>query len=254
MTKIITIPDLEKLIAKHGIEAFYRDLLRYLREDFARWDKFHKSPRVAAHVPKGVVELMPIWDDRYFSYKYVNGHPKNPATGHLTVVAFGCLSDLETGYPLILSEMTILTGIRTAATSALATDLLARPNASTMTVIGTGAQSEFQVLAHKIVRPLKTIRYFDLDPRSMHRFRNNLEKSGLELIECKSAEEAVHGSEIITTATAAPGHNEVVKDKWVLPGMHLNAIGGDSPGKTELPLELLKRAKIFVEFLPQTQI
>lgn len=254
MTKIITIPDLEKLIAKHGMQAFYRDLLRYLNEDFSRWDKFDKSPRLAAHVPNGVIELMPIWDERYYSYKYVNGHPKNPASGHLTVVAFGCLADIATGYPLLLSEMTVLTGIRTAATSALASDLLAKRDVTTMAVIGTGAQSEFQVLAHRIVRPLDTIRYFDRNQETMHRFRKNMEGTGLRLIECRSAEEAVEGSGIITTATAAPGHQEVIKDPWVKSGVHINGIGGDSPGKTELPLATLKRAKIFVEFLPQTVI
>lgn len=254
MTKIITLPDLEKLLAKHGMQAFYRDLLHYLKEDFSHWNKFHKIPRVAAHVPNGIIELMPIWDDRFFSYKYVNGHPRNTASGHLTVVALGCLADVATGYPLLLSEMTVLTGIRTAATSALASDLLANSDATTMTVIGTGAQSEFQVLAHRIVRPLTSVRYFDLDSHSMHRFRKNMEGTGLNLIECRSAEEAVHGSDIITTATAAPGHQEVVKDVWIKPGMHINGIGGDSPGKTELPLATLKRAKIFVEFLPQTQM
>ena len=254
MTKTITIPDFEKLIAHHGMQAFYRDLLHYLREDFARWEKFHKIPRVAAHVPKGAIELMPIWDDRYFSYKYVNGHPNNPKSGHLTVVAFGALADLASGYPLLLSEMTILTAIRTAATSALASSFLARDNATTMAVIGTGSQSEFQVLAHRIVRPIETIRYFDLDAHTMQRFKHNLQGTKLQLIECRSAEEAVEGCDIITTATAAPGHHEVIKDAWIKPGMHINGIGGDCPGKTELALSTLKHARIFVEFLPQTQI
>ncbi|MBS3905300.1 MAG: ornithine cyclodeaminase [Simkania sp.] len=254
MTKIITIPDLEQLIAQHGMQTFYRDLLRYLKEDFARWDKFHKIPRIAAHVPNGIIELMPIWDDRYYSYKYVNGHPNNTASGHLTVVALGCLADIATGYPLLLSEMTVLTGIRTAATSALASDLLAKHGVTTMAVIGTGAQSEFQVLAHRVVRPIDTIRYFDLDPHTMLRFKKNMEGTGLHLIECRSAEETLIGSEIIVVTTAAPGHQEVVKDTWVKPGVHINGIGGDSPGKTELALAILKRSKIFVEFMPQTQI
>lgn len=254
MTKIVTIPDLEKIIEKHGMQAFYRDLIHYLKEDFARWEKFHKIPRVAAEVSKGIIELMPIWDDRYYSYKYVNGHPKNPETGHLTVVAFGCLADIATGYPLILSEMTVLTGLRTAATAAIATECLAKPNLTTLSVIGTGAQSEFQTLAHRVVRPIDTVKYFDLDPKAMERFKKNMERTGLRLIACKSGEEAVHGSELIIVATAAKGHHEVIKDAWVKPGMHINGIGGDSPGKTELALATLKRAKIFVEFLPQTQV
>ncbi len=116
------------------------------------------------------------------------------------------------------------------------------------------APSEFQVLAHRVVRPVKTIRYFDRDNHSMERFRRNLEGTRLHLVECCSAEEAVEGCEIITTATAAPGHQEVIKDEWVKPGVHINGIGGDCPGKTERPVSTLKRAKIFVEFLQQTQI
>ncbi len=253
MTKIITISDLEKIIAQHGMQAFYLDLLTFLKEDFSRWKSFHKIPRVAAHVPNGIIELMPIWDDRYFSYKYVNGHPNNTASGHLTVVAFGAFVDIKTGYPLLLSEMTLLTGIRTAATSALASHYLARKEAETFGIIGTGAQSEFQVLAHQAVRKIKTVKYFDIDPHAMKRFKKTMEKTGLDLVACSSAEETVKGCDIITVATAAAGHHEILQDAWVKPGMHINDIGGDSPGKTELSLDTVKRAKVFIEFLPQTQ-
>ncbi len=254
MTTIITIPDLEQLIAQHGFKAFYRDLLQYLKDDFKRWNEFHKVPRPAAHFPGGVIELMPIWDDQYFNYKYVNGHPNNTKSNLLTVVAFGCLSNGMSGYPLLLSEMTLLTGIRTAATSALASDLLSKPNLTSMGIIGTGAQSEFQVLAHRLIRPIDTVYYFDRDPHSMLRFHNNLERTELKLVRCSSAEETVRNTELIVTATAAPGHHEVIKDAWVKPGMHISGIGGDSPGKTELAAATLKRSKIFVEFLPQTEV
>src|SRR5580693_2351559 len=66
----------------------------------------------------GVIELMPTSDGRLYSFKYVNGHPKNTAAGLLTVTAFGVLSDVATGYPLLLSEMTFVTALRTAAMSA----------------------------------------------------------------------------------------------------------------------------------------
>lgn len=253
MTRIITIANLQELLRKHGLVPFYRDLLRYLKEDFARWDEFHKIPRVAAVVPNGIIELMPIWDARYYSYKYVNGHPGNTASNHLTVVAFGALSSIETGYPLLLSEMTLLTGMRTAATSALVSELMSQESTTHLAVIGTGAQSEFQVIAHQVVRPINTVQYFDVDAKAMQRFANNLKHTGLKLVPCRSIEETVRNCGIITTATAAPGHNEVVKDAWILPGVHLNGIGGDSPGKTEFSLTTLKRAKIAIEFYPQTE-
>lgn len=254
MTQTITIPDLEKLIAKHGMKAFFKDLLQYLREDFARWQSFQKIPRIAAHVPHGIIELMPICDEKNYSFKYVNGHPDNPKTGQLNIVGFGMYADAKTGYPLLLSEMTVLTGIRTAAVSALASDYMAKPELDLMTIIGTGAQSEFQVLAIRSVRPLQTVRYFDIDPIAMKRFKKNMEGTGVKLIPCNSIEEALEGSFLITTLTAAPGHREILKDALVKPGMHINGVGGDSPGKTELDLNTLKRARIFIEFMPQTQV
>lgn len=253
MTKIITIDHLQQLIEKHGLTSFFQDLLLYLKEDFSRWDKFHKIPRVAAEVPKGIIELMPIWDDRYYSYKYVNGHPTNTSSNLLTVVAFGALSSIENGYPLLLSEMTLLTGIRTAAASALASQYLIQPHTKTMAIIGTGAQSEFQALAHQIGCSIETIRYFDLDPEAMQRFHSNLQKTSLKLIPCKSVEEAIDGAYLITTATARAGHREVIKNSWIQPGVHLNGIGGDSPGKTEFSKATLERAKIVIEFFPQTE-
>lgn len=110
---------------------------------------------------------MPTADKELFTYKYVNGHPGNPKYGKQTVIATGQLSEIKHGYPLLISEMTILTALRTAAATILATDYLARKDSKTMALIGTGAQSEFQTLAHKLIRPIQTVRYFDTDPQAM---------------------------------------------------------------------------------------
>src|SRR3989344_3558550 len=142
--KILTVDDLVKLITLHGFDNYIKDLMSMLRNDFSRWQEFTKMPRPAMHVPDGVLELMPICDNKYYSFKYVNCHPKNPDTGKQTVVATGQLSYVDTGYPLLFSEMTLLTALRTAAVSALAADLMARKDAKILNIIGTGAQSEFQ--------------------------------------------------------------------------------------------------------------
>ena len=134
--KILTVESLSKLIAKHGLESYLCDLMVRLKRDFSRWGKFTKTPRPAMHVPGGVLELMPICDnEKYYSFKYVNCHPKNPMVGLQTVVATGQLSMINTGYPVMLSEMTILTALRTAAMSALATDLMARKNSKILALI-----------------------------------------------------------------------------------------------------------------------
>ncbi len=252
--KLITVNDLAQLIKIHSFDDFIRDLVQYLKQDFARFDQFDKSPRYAAHVPGGVIELMPIADNKYFSFKYVNGHPGNPAFDKQTVVATGQLSEITFGYPLLLSEMTILTALRTSATTILATDYLARKNSQIMALIGTGAQSEFLTLGHQLIRPIHTIRYFDTDTQAMEKFARNMLKHGLKLIPCASAEEACRGADIITVCTACKLHAQVLNNSWIKPGVHINGLGGDCPGKTELDRDILFRGKVVVEYLPQSII
>lgn len=250
----ISVSDMIKLLNHVGIEQFISDLVTYLEQDFLIWDSFDKSPRFAAHSPEGVIELMPIGGDEKFSFKYVNGHPKNTRSGLQTVTAFGVLSDVATGYPLLLSEMTILTALRTAATSAMMAKYLAPKNASTMAIIGCGAQSEFQITAFNKVLGINTIRLYDIDPQAIKKCRANMENKGLTLIECSSAQEAVEGAEIITTCTADKKNATILTSSMIPQGVHINAIGGDCPGKTEIEAQLLDRADVFIEYEPQTRI
>lgn len=253
--KIIFVESLTKILERHGFDSFMMDLIKALKRDFNNWHSFTKMPRPTMHVPGGVLELMPICDNEmYYSYKCVNCHPKNPNLGKQTIIATGQLSEIVTGYPLMFSEMTILTALRTAATSALATDLMARKNAKTLALIGTGAQSEFQVRALKLVRDIKEIRYFDIDPKAMDKFEKNMSNSNLRLIRCKSAKEATKRADIITTCTACKAHVDVVKNEWINEGVHINALGGDTIGKTELESSLLPRCKIVVEYFDQSII
>ncbi len=253
--KIITVESLTELLKRHGFDNYMMDLTKTLKQDFKNWHSFTKMPRPSMHVPDGVLELMPVCDNkRYYSFKYVNCHPKNPLIGKQTVVATGQLSRIDTGYPLMFSEMTILTALRTAATSALATDLMARKNSRTLALIGTGAQSEFQVLALKLVRDIKEVRYFDIDSKAMDKFEKNMEDKYLKLVRCKNAKEATEGADIITVCTACKAHVDVIKNKWVKEGVHINALGGDTVGKTELELSILARCRIVVEYFDQCVI
>src|SRR5690606_35422335 len=104
-----------------------------------------------------------------YGFKYVNGHPKNTRSGRQTVTAFGVLADVDSGYPLLLSEMTILTALRTAATSAVAARHLAPAGARTMALIGNGAQSEFQARAFHALLWIDRLRLFDIDPAASER-------------------------------------------------------------------------------------
>lgn len=253
--RIISVESLTKIIQRHGFENFMTDLIKALRQDFSRWHSFTKMPRPAMHVTGGVLELMPICDNElYYTFKYVNCHPKNPLTGKQTVVATGQLSRIDTGYPLMFSEMTILTALRTAAASALATDLMARKNSRVLAIIGTGAQSEFQVLGMKLIRDIKEVRFFDIDSLAMDKFEKNMQGNSIRLVRCKNTKQAVKGADIITVCTACKAQVDVLKNSWVKSGMHINALGGDTVGKTELELKILSRCRIMVEYFDQSFI
>ena len=132
MTQFIGVEDMRRLVRSTGTKGFLTQLAGYVRSDFSRWSEFEKSARVASHSRDGVIELMPTSDGQLYTFKYVNGHPSNPKTGKLTVTAFGVLADVATGYPLLISEMTLLTALRTAATSAFAATVLARRDSKAM--------------------------------------------------------------------------------------------------------------------------
>jgi ornithine cyclodeaminase len=215
---------------------------------------FDKTTRVASHSPIGVIELMPTSDGAHYAFKYVNGHPGNTRGGLQTVTAFGVLSSVATGYPLLITEMTLLTALRTAAMSAVATRWLAAPGARTAALIGNGAQSEFQALALKAVCGIETVRLFDTDAAAVAKCTANLADRGLRVVPCTSVEAAVEGAQIITTCTADKRNAVVLHDNLVGAGVHINAIGGDCPGKTELAPGLVARAATYVEYEPQTRI
>ena len=254
MVKVITISDIQTLIAKVGINNFFITLIDSLEKEFSRWEHFQKSPRHAVHLDQGVIELMPTCDGELYSFKYVNGHPNNTASKKLTVVALGLLSQAKSGYPLMISEMTLLTAFRTAATSTLAAKYLAKKAVKHIGIIGTGAQSEFQVLAQSALFDIETVKYFDIDSEAMKKFHDNLKNQSFKLIACKNAEEVVADVDIITTATASKGSSKILSLDVINSGLHINGIGGDCPGKTELDQAILSRAKIVVEYLPQSKV
>ena len=250
----VSVENMMGLVHQIGIEKVLCDLADAIEADFKRWELFDKTPRVASHSAVGVIELMPTSDGEMYGFKYVNGHPKNTREGLQTVTAFGLLADVDTGYPKLLSEMTLLTALRTAASSAMAARHLAPKGARIMAMIGNGAQSEFQCLAFKAICGIDTVRLYDIDPSATARCAANLKRHGLKVVSCTSGQEAMEGAEIITTCTADKQNATILTDNMVGSGVHINAIGGDCPGKTELHRDILLRSEIFVEYPPQTRI
>ncbi len=254
LVPFVSVDNMLSLVLHIGIERMMADLALEIEADFKRWPLFDKTPRVASHSDVGVIELMPTSDGQTYGFKYVNGHPSNMKKGLQTVTAFGLLADVATGYPLMLSEMTILTALRTAATSAMAAKWLAPKGATTMALIGNGAQAEFQALAFKAICGLTHVRLYDIDPAATAKCTRNLAGRGLTITACTTPEEAILGAQIITTCTADKQNATILTDNMVGAGVHINGVGGDCPGKTELHPAILHRAGIFVEYPPQTRI
>jgi ornithine cyclodeaminase len=257
-TRFLSAADVANLVREEGMVKTLKAMAAYIESDFARWQHFDKTARVASHSADGVIELMPIADADKFTFKYVNGHPKNTALGMSTVMAFGVLADVATGMPELISELTLTTAIRTAATSALVARRLARPGSRVMALIGNGAQSEFQALAFHHLVGITEIRLFDTDPAATRKLMTNLsgnpDAANLTLKFCHSTAEAVRGCDVITTVTADKTLATILTPDLIQPGMHINGVGGDCPGKTEIHPDVLRAAKVFVEYEPQTRV
>ncbi len=253
-TQFLSAQDVASIVTQLGVAVTLGQMADYIHADFLRWPDFDKSARVASHSAGGVIELMPIADAQTYAFKYVNGHPKNTLVGLPTVMAFGVLADVGSGAPQLLSELTLTTALRTAAMSAVAARALARPGSRRMALIGNGAQSEFQALAFHHLLGIEEVRLFDTDRAASAKLMQNLRHTGLRLIACDSIAEAVSGSDIVTTVTADKTNATIVTPELVELGMHINGVGGDCPGKTELHADVLRGAAVFVEYEPQTRI
>jgi ornithine cyclodeaminase len=255
MTRFVDVPAMSALIQTIGVTDFIGQLADAIHSDFVRWPEFEKSARVAHHSEVGVIELMPVANSERYAFKYVNGHPGNTAQNLYTVMAFGVLAEVSTGYPVLLSELTLATALRTCATSLMAARALARPNPHRMALIGNGAQSEFQAVAFHHWLGIDEIAIFDVDPEASDKLQRNLAPyTGLRIIRCASVAEAVAGADIVTTVTADKTRAAIITPDMLEPGMHINGVGGDCPGKTELHPDVLRAGRVFVEYEPQTRV
>jgi ornithine cyclodeaminase len=253
-TRYLSVQDVAHIVHRLGLPHCLSQMAQRIRADYRRWSDFDKVARLAAHSADGVIELMPIADDVTYSFKYVNGHPKNTHAGLPTVMAFGVLADVDTGLPLWLSELTLTTALRTAAMSSVAASALARPDRRSMALIGNGAQAEFQALAFHHLNGIEEIRLYDIDAAATDKLVRNLAHTSVRWVVCSSAREAVRGADIVTTVTADKTNAVILSADMIEPGMHINGVGGDCPGKTEIHPDVLRASSVFVQYEPQTRI
>jgi alanine dehydrogenase len=199
---------------------------------------------------QGDLRIMPSYSRslKMAGTKIVNVHPLNNLKGLPTVMAVIVLNDPKTGMPLAVLDGTYITALRTGASGALATDLLARKDAKTLGVVGAGMQAITQIMATVRVRKIKRILVYDLLKEKVKKLSQVLKKEGIQIEEAKNIKE-VSQVDILTTIT--PSRKPIVKKEWIKPGTHINAIGADAKGKEELDPEILKNAKIVIDCFKQ---
>lgn len=193
----------------------------------------------------GDFRAMPAYLPGAAGMKWVCAYPGNPAKGLPTVMATIIYSDPDNGYPLAVMDATDITAYRTGATAAIASRYLARPDSSTLGIIGTGQQAYTQLMAHAELFPLKTIKVFDMSPSALERF---IESFPGRRIQTCSLEE-VAAADIVCTLTTM--REPLLRRRWIRPGTHINAVGADAPGKQELEPSLLNEAVVVVDDLKQ---
>ncbi|MFW2405976.1 MAG: ornithine cyclodeaminase family protein [Gammaproteobacteria bacterium] len=203
----------------------------------------------------GLVEWMPLLHtDEQVALKLVAYHPNNPKRfGLPTVLSTAICFDTESGHADCIADATFVTSIRTGAASAIASRVLASPTSRTLGLIGAGAQAVTQLHALSRVFKLDTVLFTDTDDSTCLSFADRVRVLGLSVtIEKRTVDDIVREADIICTATSVDvGAGPVVPDGDYKPDVHINAVGSDFPGKTELPLTLLRRSLVCPDFRAQ---
>lgn len=262
MTMLITVDDLADVVAAVGLDALLDELIASLADTLAT----HDPARLITHdrtgfeyrsPTLGLVEWMPALDlGRRVSIKTVGYHPANPATtGTPSVLATTSLYDTADGRLAVICEATILTALRTGAASALATDVLAAPDATVLGVVGCGAQAITQVHAISRVRPISRVIAHDADPAVAATLAARLAPvvpdAMVEVVDEQGLGRLLAQVDVLCTCTTvAPGAGPVVPEGEHRPWLHVNAVGADFAGKCELPAALLRQAALVCPDVP----
>jgi alanine dehydrogenase len=211
-----------------------QECVRLMREAFAalRDGSAINQPRRRMFLPTGsVLHSMAGAMGKYFGTKFYSANPKYGAN------FFFFLFDAETAKPLAQFEANYLGQIRTGAASGYATDVLAAPKASSLGIIGSGFQAETQLAAMRAVRTFSDVRVWSRSVEKREGFA--LEHSARAT---SSAEEAVHGADVVVTATWSK--DPVLESAWIKAGAHVNAMGSNQAQRRELPSDLIARADL----------
>lgn len=251
---LTTAAEVASLLNQKPMQDQMRALHDRLLGDFKRWDRFQKQSRACIQVPEGVLECMPIADASHYAMKYVNGHPENPLSDRASVVSLGLLASVSDGYPLLLTDMTLLTAWRTACMTALVARFALPSDLDSVGMIGLGAQAPFLLQALCAFFPVQQVYAYDLDAASFDRFKTHALSMGISEVVQMMPKEIAAATDCVVTATAKKGDKPVIETDWVRDGMHISAVGGDAPGKAELAPGILPRAQVISDYWPQAWV
>jgi ornithine cyclodeaminase len=206
--------------------------------------------RMVLHLPggRGMFAVMPAQTDQpaAFGLKAITIFPENAGTGFDSHQGAVLLFEPAHGALVAILDAAAVTAIRTAAVSAVATRLLARPDAGDLAILGTGVQARSHLDAMRAVRPVHRVRVWSRQGVHRNAFVEWARRErGVVVEPCDTAREAVAGADLICTVTAS--HQPVLAGAWIAPGAHLNAVGASRPTARELDTEAVRRARVFVD-------
>lgn len=182
--------------------------------------------------------------------KIITYYPDNVKVGLPPVAGVIVLNDIRNGKPIAVFEGTYITAIRTGAAGAVAAKYLARKESRNIAIIGTGAQGRTQLAGLKQLFKIATVKAYDILVESAKRFCEEMSrKHGLDVVLASGPRDAVENADIVVMTSR--GTEPVVMHDWIREGTHINAIGADAPGKQELDVEILVKAKIVVDNMAQ---
>ncbi|MDR1599499.1 MAG: ornithine cyclodeaminase family protein [Oscillospiraceae bacterium] len=224
------------------------DCIRLTRETLAGLASGQGRQYLRGHVAlpnSNLLAFMPAWlDGQYFGAKILSIYHDNQTAGLPSHQGGALLFDSKSGAPVALVDAFALTQVRTGAVSAVATDLLARPDASRLCLLGCGSQAISHLQAIRLVRGLTRVTAWDIDPERAKAFAAAWSaETGLPVAAEPTAWAAIDGADIVCTLT--PSRVPILEPDWIAPGTHINAVGACRPDDRELPSMLMARARVF---------
>ena len=255
-TLVITGDDVATIVASVGHDRLMDGVISGLDAAFRAFDLNEKIPIrdgfVIGRRRQGTLEWMPIMSRTEALVKMVSYSPENPLDRGLpTILATISLFDNQSGHLLAIGDGVLSTALRTGAASAIASRALAKPDSKTMGLVGAGAQAVTQLHALSRLFPLSRALVYDVDPNVAQSFLRRTAFLGLD-VRVSSLEQLEEESDIISTQTSiAIGAGPVLKGDRLRPWVHINAVGSDLEGKTELPRAVLQRSLVCPDYLPQ---